>query len=182
MAGCLLKDEDGNLAKVAIEDYIFNGSDGENDLHKTIRKGRTVRAAGLLHVNEYGDTVIRARNCEEVVWVPPRTYWNPNTGDDLLPGAIAALAISMTGLFLLRKRNGNKYTPQFQKLRRASLMEGRFKQRPQRGSLLPVFRQLAGHFRVQLQRTAAAVCHGAVQMKASVVGVVRHHLIPEGSP
>jgi len=106
MAGCLLEDESGNQAKVHIEDYIGNGSDGENDLHKSIRRGRTVRAMGLLHIDEYGDTVIRVRNCEEVVYVPPRTLFslNPLTADTLLPGAITAMAASLLALVLLRKR------------------------------------------------------------------------------
>lgn len=104
LAGCLLEDGNGNQAKIHIEDYIRNGSDGDNDLHKRIRKGRTVRAAGLLHINEYGDTVLRVRNCEEVVWVPPRRYLNPKTGDHLLPGAIVSLILSVSGIFLLTRR------------------------------------------------------------------------------
>lgn len=104
LAGCLLEDGDGNRAMIKIEDYIFAGSDGCNDLHKTIRKGRTVRAMGLLHINEYGDTVIRVRNCEEVVWVPPGTYLNPRTGDRYLPAAAALLTISAGGLLWLCKR------------------------------------------------------------------------------
>ena len=104
LAGCLLADENGNQAKISIEDYIRNGSDGGNDLHKRIRRGRTVRAAGLLHIDEYGDTVLRVRNCEEVVWVPPRWYLNPRTGDRILPGAIGALTLSLSGLILLNKR------------------------------------------------------------------------------
>ena len=102
LAGCLLKDDNGNQITVWIEDYIRNGSDGENDLHKQIRKGRTVRAAGLLHLDPYGQTMIRVRNCEEVAWVPPRRYWNPTTGDPL-PVFAAAMTLSLAGL-LLRKR------------------------------------------------------------------------------
>ena len=103
LAGCLLKDDSGNLARVKIEDGIGNGSDGGNDLHRTIRRGRTVRAMGILHVDEFGDTVLRVRNCEEVVWVPPRHILIPATGDgQVLP--VVALALSAAGLFLLRKR------------------------------------------------------------------------------
>ena len=103
LAGCLLKDDSGNLARVKIEDGIGNGSDGGNDLHRTIRRGRTVRAMGILHVDEYGDTVLRVRNCEEVVWVPPRHILIPATGDGLyLP--VVPLVLSLTGLLLLRKR------------------------------------------------------------------------------
>ena len=77
-----LKDTQGDLATVVIEDYIGSGAYGTNDLASQIRKGRTVRAMGLLHVDEYGTTVLRVRNCEEVVYVPPvADYSNPKTGD-----------------------------------------------------------------------------------------------------
>ena len=77
-----LKDIQGDLATVVIEDYIGSGAYGTNDLASQIRKGRTVRAMGLLHVDEYGTTVLRVRNCEEVVYVPPvADYSNPKTGD-----------------------------------------------------------------------------------------------------
>ena len=77
-----LKDGSGNTAHVHIEDYIFSGATGENDLHRDIRKGRKIRAMGILHIDENGDPVIRVRNCEEVVYVPPRKiYINPKTGD-----------------------------------------------------------------------------------------------------
>lgn len=103
LAGCLLKDDNNNLARVKIEDYIFAGSDGENDLHKTIRRGRTVRAMGILHMDEYGDTVIRVRNCEEVVWVPPLRLLNPDTGDSVfLP--VIPMVLSFLGLVMLKKR------------------------------------------------------------------------------
>lgn len=104
LAGCLLKDEQNRLAQVKIEDYIFAGSDGKNDLHKTIRRGRTVRAMGILHIDEYGDPVIRVRNCEEVVWVPPLRLLNPDTGDISLGPAAMAMALSLMGLVLLRKK------------------------------------------------------------------------------
>ena len=78
----LLKDGKGNTAHVHIEDYIFSGATGKNTLHEDIKKGRTVRAMGILHKDENGDAVIRVRNCEEVVYVPPRkVYINPKTGD-----------------------------------------------------------------------------------------------------
>ena len=105
LSGCLLQDSQNRVARVKIEDYIGNGSDGGNDLHKTIRKGRTVRAIGLLHMDEYGDTVIRVRNCEEVVWVPPLhlEVTNPKTGDPVfLP--VVPMAVSLAALLLLKKR------------------------------------------------------------------------------
>lgn len=72
----------GDTAIIEIEDGIFSGATGENRLAGEIRKGRTVRAMGLLHINEAGEPVIRVRNCEEVVYVPPTTdLSNPATGD-----------------------------------------------------------------------------------------------------
>ena len=103
MAGCLLVDETGSKAIIRIEDNIRNGSDGKNELHLTICKGRTVRAMGILYTDEYGDTILRVRNCEEVVWVPPGTYFNPKTGDPIfLPAGMTA--VSLMGLLLLKKR------------------------------------------------------------------------------
>lgn len=77
-----IEDIQGNTAVIEIEEGIFSGATGENLLAKDIRKGRTVRAIGLLHINEAGETVLRVRNCDEVVYVPPKTdYSNPRTGD-----------------------------------------------------------------------------------------------------
>ena len=103
LAGCLLKDGTGNAAKIQIDDGIFAGSDGKNDLHETIGKNRTVWAIGLLHVNENGETVIRVRNCEEVAWIPPGTYLNPKTGSllPMLPGI--CMMASLFFLYLLRR-------------------------------------------------------------------------------
>lgn len=106
LAGFSLKDKAGTIVRVLIEETIGNGSDGENDLHLRIRKGRTVRAAGLLHTDELGNTVIRVRNCEEVVYVPPRRfpYLNPRTGDPVLPLSCTVLCLSAGGLLLLKPR------------------------------------------------------------------------------
>jgi len=72
----------GDSAIIEIEEGIFSGATGENHLAEDIRKGRTVRAMGLLYINEAGETVIRVRNCDEVVYVPPKTdLSNPATGD-----------------------------------------------------------------------------------------------------
>ena len=77
-----LTDTAGNLARVLIEDYIFSGSTGKNELQETVRKNRTIRAMGILHTDADGNPVIRVRNCAEVVYIPPRTvYINPKTGD-----------------------------------------------------------------------------------------------------
>lgn len=78
----LVTDFLGDTAIVEIEEYIFSGATGENRLAEDIRNGRTVRAMGLVHINEAGETVIRARNCDEVVYLPPTTdLTNPDTSD-----------------------------------------------------------------------------------------------------
>lgn len=77
-----IKDILGDLATVVIEDYIGSGAYGTNELASQVKKGRTVRAMGLLHMDEYGTPVLRVRNCEEVVYVPPtKDPTNPKTGD-----------------------------------------------------------------------------------------------------
>lgn len=77
----VLTDIRGDEAIIEIEEGIFSGATGENRLAKEIRKGRTVRAVGLVHINASGETVIRVRNCDEVVDVPPVTdLSNPDTG------------------------------------------------------------------------------------------------------
>lgn len=77
-----LKDLRGDLATVVIEEGIASGSSGKNELASQVKKGRTVRAMGLLHIDEYGQTVLRVRNCDEVVYVPPKADpTNPKTGD-----------------------------------------------------------------------------------------------------
>ena len=77
-----VKDFRGDTAIVEIEDTILSGSTGRNTLAKTIRKDRTVRAIGLVHINEAGETVLRIRDCDEVVYVPPRADpTNPKTED-----------------------------------------------------------------------------------------------------
>lgn len=72
----------GGLATVVIGDDIVSGAQGKNELAAKIKKGRTVRAIGLLHVDEFEETVLRVRNCDEVVYVPPTADpTNPKTGD-----------------------------------------------------------------------------------------------------
>lgn len=78
----VITDIRGDTAVIEIEPEILSGSTGENRLAEEIRKDRTVRALGLVHINKAGETVIRVRNCDEVVWVPPTTdTTNPPTGD-----------------------------------------------------------------------------------------------------
>lgn len=104
----LMKDKNGNQAIVQIEDHIRSGSTGENDLAKDILVGRTVRAYGIVHIRDDGETVIRVRNCDEVVYVPPVSYvWkqpeasNPRVGDDI---GLWLGALAFSGSLLLKKR------------------------------------------------------------------------------
>lgn len=66
-----LKDGNGDFAEILIEDGIVSGADGKNNLASQVKKGRTVRAIGILHLDSDGRPVLRVRNCDEVVYVPP---------------------------------------------------------------------------------------------------------------
>lgn len=103
-----LKDGNGDLAEILIEDDIVSGADGENDLASQVKKGRTVRAIGLLHLDSDGTPVLRVRNCDEVVYVPPvpvsgGSRRNPRTGD-LIWIAVGVMALSGIGLAVLLKK------------------------------------------------------------------------------
>lgn len=77
----VLKDTQGEEAIVEIESGIRSGSTGMNTLAKKIKKGSIVKAMGLLHINDGGETVLRVRNCDEVVHVPAKADpTNPKTG------------------------------------------------------------------------------------------------------
>lgn len=77
-----LRDIRGGSAIIEIEDTVGSGTDGLNRLARTIKKGCTVQAMGLLHINEAGETVLRVRNCDEVVCIPPEADpTNPKTAD-----------------------------------------------------------------------------------------------------
>ena len=77
-----IRDFVGDLATVIIEDGIGSGAYGTNELSTEVKLSRVVRAMGLLHIDEYGKTVLRVRNCDEVVYVPPKKDpTNPRTGD-----------------------------------------------------------------------------------------------------
>ena len=77
-----IRDLVGDLATVIVEDGIGSGAYGTNELASEVIAARTVRAIGLLHIDEYGTTVLRVRNCDEVVYVPPvADRSNPRTGD-----------------------------------------------------------------------------------------------------
>ena len=59
---------------------------------------------GILYRNEYAETVLRVRNCEEVVYVPPKGYLNPGTGDAGITRAGAAMLVSFGCLLLTGRR------------------------------------------------------------------------------
>lgn len=103
-----LKDGDGDFAEILIEDGIVSGADWVNDLASRVKKGRTVRAIGLLHLDSDGTPVLRVRNCDEVVYVPPvpvslGSRRNPRTGD-LIWIAVGVMVLSGIGLAVLLKK------------------------------------------------------------------------------
>lgn len=103
-----LKDGDGDFAEILIEDGIVSGADWVNDLASRVKKGRTVRAIGILHLDSDGTPVLRVRNCDEVVYVPPvpvslGSRRNPRTGD-LIWVAVGVMVLSGIGLAVLLKK------------------------------------------------------------------------------
>ena len=83
-----LKDGNGDLAEILIEDNIVSGATEKNDLASQEKKGRTVRAIGSLHLDSDGTPVLRVRNCDEMVYVPPvpeslGSRKNPRTGEQV---------------------------------------------------------------------------------------------------
>lgn len=103
-----LKDGNGDLAEILIEDGIVSGADWVNDLASRVKKGRTVRAIGILHLDSDGTPVLRVRNCDEVVYVPPvpvslGSRRNPRTGD-LIWIAVGVMVLSGIGLAVLLKK------------------------------------------------------------------------------
>ena len=95
----VLKDIRGDLATISIEDTVFSDATGVNHLYGTIRTGRTVRGKGILHKESDGTVVLRVRNCDEVVYVPPvADPSNPKTGDSF---RLPMLCLSLFGSLLL---------------------------------------------------------------------------------
>ena len=100
-----LKDGNGDLAEILIEDDVVSGADGKNNLASQVKRGRTVRAIGILHLDSVGTPVLRVRNCDEVVYVPPvpvslGSRRNPRTGD-LIWIAVGVMVLSGIGLAVL---------------------------------------------------------------------------------
>lgn len=106
IARLTLKDMWGGYAEVVIGEGIFSGSRGTNTLASQIQVGRTVRAMGILYLED-GQPVLRVRNCEEVVYVPPLpNRENPKTGDshsDIFPLLVIACE-SVAFLVLMGRR------------------------------------------------------------------------------
>ena len=103
-----LKDGNGDLAEILIENGIVSGADWVNDLASRVKKGRTVRAIGILHLDSDGTPVLRVRNCDEAVYVPPvpvslGSRRNPRTGD-LIWIAVGVMVLSGIGLAVLLKK------------------------------------------------------------------------------
>ena len=97
-----LRSGKSKTVQILIEDSIRSGATGKNTLHKQIRKNHTVRALGLLHMDEDGNPVLRVRNCEEVVYVPPKDEI-PRTTDTVL-SPLGTTALSLSALFFLTGR------------------------------------------------------------------------------
>lgn len=103
--GITLKDGNGDFAEILIENGIVSGADGKNNLASQVKRGRTVRAIGILHLDSVGTPVLRVRNCDEVVYVPPvpvslGSRRNPRTGD-LIWIAVGVMVLSGIGLAVL---------------------------------------------------------------------------------
>lgn len=103
-----LKDGNGDFAEILIENGIVSGADGKNNLASQVKRGRTVRAIGILHLDGDGRPVLRVRNCDEVVYVPPvpvslGSRRNPRTGD-LIWIAVGVMVLSGIALAVLLRR------------------------------------------------------------------------------
>ena len=87
-----LQDSFGGTAVVTVEPEIGSGAYGVNHLASQIQVGETVRAIGLVSRDTDGKTVLRVRNCDEVVYVPPiPDVTNPKTSDVLFQGLLKGI-------------------------------------------------------------------------------------------
>ena len=79
----LVLEKDGQFALVYIDEGIVSNSLGYNSLADRVETGRIFRAIGLVYMREDGASVVRVRNCDEVVYVPViRYYWEPTVPDN----------------------------------------------------------------------------------------------------
>lgn len=76
----VLRDASDREITVWVEDYIFSGSMGYNQLDRIVKPGNRVSAVGFCHLRE-GQTVLRIRDCDEVLllWEPPEPTTEPAT-------------------------------------------------------------------------------------------------------
>lgn len=70
----VVKDGNGDLAKVFIDGYILSSKTGKNELSSIVKKGNMVSAVGLLYMHPEGNSdesvaVLRVRDCEEILLV-----------------------------------------------------------------------------------------------------------------
>ena len=71
------------FSAVFVEEGIVSASLGYNDLAERIKPGSIFRAIGIVHMREDGTSVVRVRNCDEVVHVPViQYYWEPCQPDN----------------------------------------------------------------------------------------------------
>lgn len=78
-----VEDEAGNRADILVEENIVSGSRAKNELARIVKTGNQVSAVGLLHL-ENGKTVLRLRDCDEVIllWSPEPESTEPGTEED----------------------------------------------------------------------------------------------------
>lgn len=86
----VVKDEQGDEAKVFIDGYILSGTTGKNELADIVKEGNTVSAVGLSYLHPEGNSevsvcVLRVRDCDEIRLVEggvgTGTGGNTGTGD-----------------------------------------------------------------------------------------------------
>ena len=79
----LVLENNGQFAAVFIDEGIRSNSRDYNDLAERVEEGRIFRAIGLVYMREDGVSVVRVRNCDEVVHVPViRYFWEPAAADN----------------------------------------------------------------------------------------------------
>ena len=87
VAQFVVKNENGDLAKVFIDGYILSGTTGENNLAEIVKVGNAVSAVGLLYLHPEGDStesvaVLRVRDCDEVVLIQVKEEEEPSEPTD----------------------------------------------------------------------------------------------------
>ena len=106
----LVLENNGQFAAVFIDEGIVSNSRGYNDLAERVEEGRIFRAIGLTYMRNDGVSVVRVRNCDEVVYVPVIRYiWEPAAPDNPRVGDsigiwVLAMFLSAAVIPLLSKR------------------------------------------------------------------------------